>query len=192
MNLDYNQKTEKYIIINMCGVNYKAKHSNSSSINNQFLLFLAQIKYFIKVYTKTIFHYAFKIINPILHHVLSNYEELTLLLCSSYIMIGGFYLIIFIIADILNISNKSPHSMRHPPDSTMSSIILNHIVVYSFYIMTAIISTILAIYCLSHIYMVIKQLLIMTNHIIHFIVNKLMKYYSKIPEVEPIDPLDIV
>ena len=196
--MDYDHKTEKSTIINLCGVTYKAKHQSSASINNRFLLCLAQIKYFIKVFLKVTAYCARKIIYPIFEHVFTNYEEPVLLACSTCLVIGMFFTVLIPIIDLL-LSNdkKTPHSEEtHDPNATISSIILTHILVYSLYTVGSIVGIILGTFCLSHICMVIKQISIfiynILNILISFTTNIISKYYSKIPEVEQIDPLDIV
>lgn len=197
MDLDYNQKAEKSTIINLCGLTYKAKHQSSASINNRFLLCLAQIKYFIKLFLKMTAYCAHKVISPIFKHVFTNYEEPVILACSICLTIGMFCTIFIPIIDlILPKDKKTPHSETHDPNATILSIILNHIVVYSLYTVGSIVGIILGTFCLSHMFMVVKQISIfiygILNIIISFAVNIISKYYFKIPEVEPVDPLDIV
>lgn len=193
--MDYDQKAEKSTIVNLCGVKYKAKHAQSSSINNRFLLFLAQIKYFIKRVLKTVSYCLNKFILPIiLDHILP-YDEPIVALCCGYIVFGLFFTIVIIIAD-LNITEGTPHSDGHDHSLPTSTIIYTHIIEYSLLLVKAIIITIFGIPSLSYIARFIKNLVVLVyktcNMMISFVVNKLMNYYSKIPEVEPIDPLDIV
>lgn len=198
MDLDYDQKAEKSTIINLCGINYRAKHQSSASINNRFLLFLAQIKYFIKVFLKATTYCARKVISPIFEHVFTNYEEPVLLACSMCLVMGMFCTIFIPIIDlILPKDRNTPHSEEtHDPNATMLSIILTHIVVYSLYTIGSIVGIILGTFCLSHMCMTVKKISIfiyeILSIIISFIVNIISKYYFKIPEVEPVDPLDIV
>lgn len=192
--MEYDKKAEKSTIINLCGVKYKAKHASSKSINNRFLLFLAQIKYFIKRVLKTLSYCLNKIIDIILYYILP-YDEPIVALCCSYLVFGLFFMIVIIIAD-LNITEGTPHSDGHDPNLPTSYIIYNHIIDYSLIYVKANVVTIFGIPSLSYILLFIKNAIIlvykMGNMIIRFIVNKLINYYSIIPDVEPIDPLDIV
>lgn len=195
--MDYNQKEEKSTIINLCGVNYRAKHQSSSSINNRFLLFLAQIKYFIKVFLKMTAYCARKIISPIFEHVFTNYKEPVIYACSMCLVTGMFCTIFIPIIDLILPKDKNtPHSETHDPNATISSIILTHIVVYSLYTVASIIGIILGTFCLSHMCMTVKKISIfiykILSIVISFTTNIISKYYLKIPEVEPVDPLDIV
>lgn len=195
--MDCEQKTEKSIIVNLCGVKYKAKHQSSTSINNHFLLFLGQIKYFIKFVIKKALYCLRKIIAPIFEHVFTNYEEPVIYACSMCLVMGMFCTIFIPIADlIIPKDKKSPHSQTHDPNASISSIILNHILTYSLMTLASIVGIILGTYCLSHIAMAIKQMAIfiykISSTIISFITNIINKYYLKIPDVEPVDPLDIV
>lgn len=195
--MDCQQKTEKSIIVNLCGVKYKAKHQNSTSINSRFLLFLGQIKYFIKIVIKKAVYCLRKIIVPIFQHVFDNYEEPVIYACSVCIVLGMFSIVIIPILDlILPIKGTSPHAATHDPNASISSIILNHILTYSLMTLASIIGIILGTYCLSHLAMAIKQITIFIYKIISIILsfttNIINRYYLKIPDVEPVDPLDIV
>jgi len=140
---------------------------------------------------------ARKIIYPIFEHVFTNYEEPVIYACSICFVMGMFCTIIFPIADlILPKDKKTPHSETHDPNATILSIILNHIVVYSLYTLGSIVGIILGTFCLSHICMTVKKISIfiykILSIVISFTTNIMSKYYLKIPEVEPVDPLDIV
>ena len=194
-------KEEKHKIINVCGVNYKATHMSSSSINNRFLLFLAQIRYFIKFCLKKLIFYIRKVSEPILHHVISNYENPVILTCSMCLTLGIFYTIMVIAIDIIifglkySVKNDDQynHLASHNPNAGLVSTILTHLIVYSFRLVVAMVSIILGTYCLSHVVMFIKKIMaFVINVFIIRIKDPIIRCYFKIPEVEPVDPLDIV
>lgn len=193
--MEYDNKENKSIIVNLCGVKYKATHSSSSSINNPFLLLLGQIKYFIKGFIKTILFYLRKILYPILDHVFSNYGELIEPIIACYIVFGLIFTLMICIADLF-ITEDTPHSEGHDPTLSKSSNILNHIKEYPILVLKAIIATIFGTYCLSQLCIIIAKISIWLYNtlsiIIRFIISKIMKYYSKIPDIEQIDSLDIV
>lgn len=198
MNSEEN-KEEKSTIINVCGVNYKAKHRSSFSINNRFLLFLAQIKYFIKYFLKKLLFYTRKVLNPILDHVMSNYGDVVICIWAiSMTAVIGYTLMviiidIFIVGFGLEPANKDDdqfnHFASHPPNAGLLSLILTHLVVYSFRLVVIMISTVLIIYCLSHIALFVIKI---TRFVLEKIKSNIIQFYFKIPEVEPVDPLDIV
>lgn len=191
--MDYDNKENKSIIVNICGVKYKATHSSSSSINNPFLLLLGQIKYFIKGFIKTILFYLRKILYPILDHVFSNYGELIEPIIAGYIVFGLIFTLMICIADLF-IPKGCPYD--HTPNLPTSTIIFNHIKEYPILALKAIIATIFGTYCLSQLCIIIAKIFISLYNtlsiIIRFIISKIMKYYSKIPDIEQIDSLDIV
>lgn len=193
--MDYDNKENKSIIVNLCGVKYKATHSSSSSINNPFLLLLGQIKYFVKGFIKTILFYLRKMLYPILDHVFLNYGELLGPIIAGYIVFGIIFTIMICIADLF-ITEDTPHSEGHDPTLSKYSNILNHIKEYPLLVVKAIIVTIFGTYSLSQLCIVIAKIFILLYNtlsiIIRFIISKIMKYYSKIPEIEQIDSLDIV
>ena len=196
-------KEEKYTIVNLCGVNYKATHRSSSSINNRFLLFLAQIRYFIKFCLKKLIFYIREVSQPILHHVMSNYEKPVILACSMCITLVIFYTIMVIAIDVIifgfglkpSVKNDDQynHLASHNPNAGLISTILTHLIVYSFRLVVAMVSIILGTYCLSHVAMFIKKIMaFVINVFIIRIKDPIISCYFKIPEVEPVDPHDIV
>lgn len=192
--MDNDNKENKSTIVNICGVKYKATHASSSSINNPLLLLLGQIKYFIKGFIKTILFYLRKMLYPILDHVFSNYDEVIVPIILGYIVFGLMFTLIICIADLFII--EGPHSEGHDPNLPTSTIIFNHIKEYPLLIVKAIIVTIFGTYCLSQICIFLAKISVWLYNtasiIIRFIISKIMKYYSKIPELEQIDALDIV
>ena len=192
-------KEEKYTIVNLCGINYKATHRNSSSINNRFLLFLAQIKYFIKFCSKQLTFYIRKIAQPILHHVMTNYEQPVILMLSAFMTLGIGYTIMAIIIDVIIVGfgvepakhddDQFNHLASHPPNAGLLSLILTHIIVYSFRLVVIMIFSVIGIYCLSHIALFVIKII---SFALEKIKSNIVNFYFKIPEVEPVDQTDFV
>ena len=196
-------KEEKSTIVSLCGINYRATHRSSSSINNRFLLFLAQIKYFIICFFKKLVFCIRKVLQPIFHHVMSNYGEVVIFIWSMSMTIGILYTFMAIIIDILIVGvglepakkddDQFNHLASHPPNAGLLDLIITHIIVYAFRLVVVMVSSVVIIYCLSHIAILIKKIMdFIINVIIIRIKDYIVKFYFKIPEVEPVDPLDIV
>lgn len=113
--------------------------------------------------------------------------------------VGIIYTFMAIVIDILIVGfgvepakhddDQFNHLASHPPNASLLSLIITHLIVYSFRVVLAMLSSVLIIYCLSHIASIVIKII---SFIVEKIKSNIIKFYFKIPEVEPVDPLDIV
>lgn len=197
MNIKYDEKEEKSIVIDLCGIKYKAKHQQSSSVNNKFLVYLAQIKYFIKTILINLKQICLKIWIAMIKYI-QDYpfcRDLDLIFISTYIVIGGLFTFASIINEIvtfINLYSVSTTLSYLTICKTSIVIIIKYIFSYVFLLIPISILTVLIIYVLCRIFTIITLSCIFIFNTLKqafvFMFNIFNTFYEKIPDIEPINP----
>lgn len=199
-DIKYDEKDEKYIIIDLYGIKYKAIHRQASSINNKFFIYLAQVKYFIKTICINSKQISFKVWDAMLTYLETNYPfciDIISILCTFYVILGGLFTIASIIKEIIELIKLVSISYSYFTICKKSFvIIIEYILSYAFLLIFVSIITIVVIYILCRIFTIIALLCVyifnILNQIIVSIFNKFNRFYEKIPELEPINTIEMI
>lgn len=189
------EKNMKYDVINICGTKYKVIHKNSSSIKNNYLICLGQLKYFIKIFAKcivnAIIHIRDKYLFELADHVADFYGEIILALVGIIIIIPIIYGTLYVVINELSkgaIGFKSLDSIIYNMVSLIFNIIKKLLITYAC-ISVGTISILMFLSAFAFICTIVKNIF---KFIYSIISNGFNKFYRTIPDVEKFELTEIV
>ena len=193
----YSKNYKHNEIIDLCGKKYKIIHLTSYSINNKYLICLAQIKYCMNYLINDIFK---KIIDHVMTFVLSYCFDVFIFFQVSYtvaILCYGVYLIILDIIDIVNISTTFEYVIIFEIIFKILYCIVKNIIISIIYYTCITIFAFISFYILGMITVLIRifiKKIILKNIIKIFgmIKQYINNFNQKIPKMEEVDPLEQV